>query len=722
MCMAVGFGNVLYGQTDDFPIRCNADSVTYNKEEGTIFGKGNVELRYEENFIRADEVEVTVKTKEVLAKGRVIFKDKENTLTGDRIFYNFDTGKGEVDGIASSMMPWYAYGKSGERVSPELYRIDNGYVSTCDYEVPHYRLKGKTVYIYPGDKIVIKHIIMYWGKVPLFYWPYYSKSLKDDKSPWTVIPGKDDKFGYYLLTGYSMWWDNFFGGLLEPTLRLDYYEKRGIGLGGYAKYKYEDSVKADMRGYYIDDKERTLKTTNASGATVEEKIEDERGRFSLDYAHRLREDIRALVELNYLSDKDIVYDYFRDEFNDEIQTQSYIDISKTTSRYQLSLMTKKRLHDFYTDLERLPELRFSLLEKRIGKTRFQYRASATAGYLRKLYAEGVALNDYSAFRYDTDHQLRYPKKYFGWLTFTPRIGTRQTFYSNSAGIDPATGKIVEDDDSKLRSVYYTGTAFSTKISRIFDVHKEDWNINLLRHLIEPRVDYTYQFEPSIPANELLNFGDAEYEKNFFGLSLRNKLQTQRWKSTWDLVDFLVSTNYYPEQYEEISWTTANGVTTRQTEQRSFSHIRGDMELRPTDWFSIDMDVNWDQYDGEIDTYNTEFVFYKDDRLSLGVGYRFLKNDDKLWTSEVNYTINSNWALRMLHRYDFESGSLEEQEYIVYRDLHCWRAALTFREYRNVDEKNFFVVLYPKAYPNVPITFGTTFFGGTDSAEFDLDVD
>jgi RNAse (barnase) inhibitor barstar len=554
----------------------------------------------------------------------------------------------------------------------------------------------------------MKNIVGYFGNVPVFYWPYFKKSLKDERSPWTIIPGRNNKFGKFLLTGYTMWFDNFLGGRLTPTLRFDYYEKRGPAVGLYAKYRFKDKITSLIRSYLIDDR-----AYEKNG----QKERKTRGRFNMDYVQKITNDVRGLLKLNYLSDNTIMQDFFRDEFQDEIQTENYINIAKTTSWYQLSLMIKKRFHDFYTDLEKLPELTFNILETRIGKTNLLYVGSASVGYLFQRFAESLGQNDYGAARFDTTHQLSYPKKYLGWLNIIPRAGFRETYWSKRAQPETVIVNNIptivkkELDKDTWRSIFFTGAEFTTKISKIFYTQSEFWNINQLRHVIEPRVNYVYQHEPTIKAEDLLNFGDLAYKDNHIELGVRNKLQTKRDNIAWNLVDLNVWSNYYP--YPDIN-NIYNGA------ERVFSNIDSKLELRPFDWIAMDMDASFDEYDMQFDTYNTELVFYKEDKFSFGLGYRYGRDLDKLWTSEINYTINSNWAIRMLHRFEFDSGELQQQEYVLIRDFHCWNVAFSFRQYRQIDETAGFVVFYPKAYPNIPVTFGTTYFGVDNTNKLDLD--
>ncbi len=44
--------------------------------------------------------------------------------------------------------------------------------------------------------------------------------------------------------------------------------------------------------------------------------------------------------------------------------------------------------------------------------------------------------------------------------------------------------------------------------------------------------------------------------------------------------------------------------------------------------------------------------------------------------------NENWGTRLAHYFDAKTGTLEEQDYTIYRDMRSWTAALTFRALNN----------------------------------------
>jgi hypothetical protein len=43
-----------------------------------------------------------------------------------------------------------------------------------------------------------------------------------------------------------------------------------------------------------------------------------------------------------------------------------------------------------------------------------------------------------------------------------------------------------------------------------------------------------------------------------------------------------------------------------------------------------------------------------------------------------YRWNENWGTRVTHHFEARDGTLEEQQYTLYRDLRSWTSALTFR--------------------------------------------
>jgi hypothetical protein len=64
-------------------------------------------------------------------------------------------------------------------------------------------------------------------------------------------------------------------------------------------------------------------------------------------------------------------------------------------------------------------------------------------------------------------------------------------------------------------------------------------------------------------------------------------------------------------------------------------------------------------------------------------------------------LNENWAVRGVHQFEARDGTLEEQQYQIYRDLRSWTVGLGFRLRENrVGPQDFTVALTIslKAFP------------------------
>jgi LPS-assembly protein len=186
--------------------------------------------------------------------------------------------------------------------------------------------------------------------------------------------------------------------------------------------------------------------------------------------------------------------------------------------------------------------------QQIFNTLFYYESASSAGYYRQFFA---ATNNnlfsatnrppaYSAARADTFHQLLLPWTFFNWLNVTPHAGGRFTWYSRESG----PGGTNDETD---RAVFNTGVETSFKVSQLWaGATNSLLDIDGLRHIIEPSVNYVFVPRPTTPLSQLPQFDSAspsllllpiqfpDYDnidsidsQNVIRFGLRNALQTKR---------------------------------------------------------------------------------------------------------------------------------------------------------------------------------------------------
>ena len=103
--------------------------------------------------------------------------------------------------------------------------------------------------------------------------------------------------------------------------------------------------------------------------------------------------------------------------------------------------------------------------------------------------------------------------------------------------------------------------------------------------------------------------------------------------------------------------------------------------------------------------------YYDDRQSGGkfnarLGYAYSATQQNVFNKEIlygaGYQIGEKWGIGFEHRYDFERDELTRQEYEIRRNLHCWEAALNFREREEGWDLSFQLNLV--AFPGAKVKF------------------
>jgi lipopolysaccharide assembly outer membrane protein LptD (OstA) len=679
------------------PIVVNGDSVEYFQDKKKVVGTGNISIDYNTVKLTCDKVTVYLDTREAIAEGNVKVTQANGAyFTGDAINYNFDTQKGSVINGYVNAFPFFGKAKSVNKYSEEEFGLDNGYVTTCELEHPHYRVQSKQIKIYLEDRIVAKNIFFYVGNTPIFYIPYYVQPIRHSKKTnFTVIPGKEKDWGYYVLTAYRYYFnDNFRGDIL-----LDYRSKKGLGEGVNHYYETKDIGEGAAKFYY----------THENDILAFEKTGDIKSRYRYQFRHQWDigkgTDTTATVEFNKLSDPDVIKDYFYKEY-EELQAPedyNYISVVTTKDTYTTELLIKKRFDKFFSIVERLPEYRIDVKNSRLTeKAPVYYTANASAVYLNQTYSDTSVLADHKEVgvgRVDTYNQVSYAARLFNFWSFTPYVGTEQTYYSRNAW----------GDTNLVRGALKAGLDNSTKFYRIYDVESNfmGLDINKMRHIITPSANYYYVHQPSIDPSNLTQFDsvDALTADNGIRLSLENKIQTKRLEGedmkSVDLATFIVSTDYgFRLKDDNLSYKT-----------QKFKTVEMQLEATPYPWLYTlsDMTINTKKY--MVEAASVDIVGSGGDQWSLGIGYRYENvetGSSNLTTIGAMYKINEKWKLRAYERFDLAKMGFEEQEYTIIRDLHCWIAEFTY-DIKKMEDQSIWFVMRLKAFPETPIGFRRTYY-------------
>jgi len=542
------------------------------------------------------------------------------------------------------------------------------------------------------------------GKVPVFYIPFFSQSLKDKSFPVEIVPGKNSEWGYYFLTR----WRYNMNPQQRGKIHIDWYEQRGQGYGvthkmetktfGEALVKYyriEDSL------YDLQDRPELFDLYPQRRGISDERLEDDRYKAQFSYDWRPSPELSVKAEVNKFSDEYFMKDFFRREYDIEPAPKTYALLNYSFANSSLSLRGQKRVNRFFTETEYLPQLEYNFYRQNIGSSKFYIASDSTVGNLhRKPANTGV---DDTAFRFYSNNDLSYHDK-IAWLYISPYIGAESAFYSRNRF----------DEDDLWRVAPRAGATLSTKLYKSFegkwDVLGEP--IHGMRHVITPEVSYDYTRTPSIANSNLYQFDDFDdirrEEKVTF--TFRNKLQAKNEERTWDFLFFSPSLEYQIHQEGKGSY---------------FSNVKADFELYPRKGFSFSSDTVYSLLSDKLTELNADITVsgrtkvlqageeVEQEKYSLSLGHRYTVQDAHQGTLNFTYQLTPKLQFRNYIRYIYDTEDLQEQQYAFRQDLHCWWMDIGVdvdRHSRGGKDITFWLVFTLKAFPDISFDFDQTYDG------------
>jgi LPS-assembly protein len=685
-----------FAQEKRVPIIVNGDKVEFVSEGKKIIAQGDVSIEYENARLSCEKVVVYNETKMAVAEGNVVLtypkideqgKEVFTVIRGDKATYNFQTGQGELIDTKIESAPFYGRSRQVNKLGDEKMEAKEAYITTCDLDEPHYRFRAKEILIYPNEKIVAKNVALLVGNVPILWIPRYVQLMNDKRPRVTIVPGYSKDWGAYILTAWRYY-------LLEGQqgrIHLDWRERRDFAWGLTHKYKLGKLGEGVFKPYYMHERK-----IQSSRLWDEDRKTQERERFKVQWQHRAQINDRttALLEYHKFKDKDFMKDYFWREYEKDEEPRTYFLLTHATPTFNLSLKTEKRVNRFYAaSVERLPEIKLDTIEQRIFSSPFYFSNETTASNLRKRFPNS-AESEFDAKRVDTFTKFSYPSK-ISFINIDPFVGGRFTYFS-------------EDNLNRpdiFRGIFYTGIDMSTRLFRIFNVKGNflGTEINKLRHVITPSISYSYIHRPTVPASNLLQFDsiDAIDKENKFTFSLENKLQTKRDNVSYDILRFIISSDYLLRHDPGGS---------------RFDKITSDLEFTPADWLRFEADTSFDTRNRYFKSVNLDLsIKAKDDKWSFGFAERYERKVNRQLEMQFNYRINPKWKFSVYERFYPVFGNLKEQEYVVTRDLHCWEMSVSY----NITEdrgQEIWVALRLKAFPEMGFEFNKTYRAPKSSSE------
>jgi hypothetical protein len=645
--------------TDSAKVEAVADSLEYSKDSGKMIARGNAVITYQGTRILADYAEVETNSKKAYARGHVmIFKGDEPRLQGEEIYYDFENHTGSFPNATAMNAPWYARGEDIQQVREGVDKIRNGSITTCNLEKPHYEIRCKRATLYTGEKLILHSATIYVLGKPVFWLPWMDVPLNWPNLPFQVTAGygKKDGTNIGLIKGVT------FNKNLWGKAEVDWRQKRGVGGGWTQNYDYQKWAKGSIKLYWTQDKKAPTSSGLApDGSSVNpfDLLED-RDRGRITWRHRTDLDDKTTVLLRYhrVADPYFIQEFFENEYWGNNQPHSFVTTTRNAERYGAMVHLEKRMNNFETMVERMPEIRLDwknqpfFTDKVFNESRVQFDSLT------------LIPNQYSnptnkAVRTDAYSRFYAPMRWKD-LNFTPYAGYRGTEYSRQLTTNNATYRSVMDYGADLRTHFY----------KIHDISFEKMGIevNQLRHIFEPSIGFIGATS-TVDHQKLAHFDtiDMVDDAAKVVLGLENRLQTKRVVSgkmqRVDIVSF--NTFLFFDMMPDRQDPRMNGAR--------FSDFANTLVLRPYEWLQLQTRAQFDFANHYLKRTDQDIIFRKGKwRLLFGYSQVHAHYDNSTdinilksqqFIIDARYKINPLWMAGGYVRWDTSDRSrLNEQEW------------------------------------------------------------
>jgi LPS-assembly protein len=471
-------------------------------------GSDEVVIEYQDVKITADSAHYDFPTKTATLVGHVVIDQGPTRMAGDRGTFQIEAKTGILENATADLAPTYhVIAKSIEKIGEATYRIRDGIFTACDVPRPDWSFRLSEAVVTLDDYARMKNVTFRARSVPLLYTPYLVWPTKEDRASGLLVPGLGFSSGRGAYLGLTDYWVT--GRSTDLTSNLDLYSRGTIGVGEEFRWTPTAESAGVVQAYGVHDTDATvcvpLTQAPATGtactlpdgtAGVFAQRTKDRWKLRLDHvSDDLPYGFRGVVAIRDYSDEQYLQDFERSfALSSARQILSRAFLTRNFGDDSLNLRFERSETFFGTTVtqERLPSLEFSRRTSRIGESPVFFALESSVSWLYINRGPNLPRGDYA--RADVHPTVSLPWKRIPWLSVTARAGGRFTEYTDST--DSAETRFVSEN--LTREYFETGISIvGPSFSRIYDA--DIGKFGKFKHVIEPRIDYTYVSNVGDPA-------------------------------------------------------------------------------------------------------------------------------------------------------------------------------------------------------------------------------
>jgi LPS-assembly protein len=668
----------------------SAATLDYKRDDFAVL-TGNVHLRYKDIEIQADRAEIDLTAKQVTAQGNVIVDQGPKRITGTTAVFDLENRTGKFQQATAYIAPdYYFSGAEIDKTGDTTFTIIDGIFTSCAQKTPDWSFHLARAEVELEGYAHIHHATMDVKEVPILYTPWLLWPAKRERASGFLIPSVHYTSGRGAAINLAYF--QTLGDSYDTTFHLEPFFRGALGFGDELRYHPTEGTAGDLLYFGVRD------PLNAN--KYRWKVELNHDTEDLPLGMRGVVHYENFSDLNYFRDFEHDFDRSTLRFFD---SRAFVTGNWGSNLVTLLLNDRKTFLNtgttFVTNVEqrKLPELSYRVRETQLWKSPLYLQFLGSADYL-ELNRQSLYSGNYG--RFDLFPQVTLPIRSFPWLSLSVTGGDRFTWYGARVETDPATGAQTLAKQSLTRNLPLgSAEMLGPSISKIFDLKVGDYV--KFRHLIEPRVTYTYQgdYKSSllVPSFDEV---DSQALANSTRVALQNRLlgkPSGEDASARELAFFELARNYsfdanQPLQASgdglkkdkagpieallRLSLTQQSNFQAQAIYSTLFRHLQSTS-------FSGNMQFGTGNFAGL-----TWFVNYLSDIVAT-TGSQTTVN--QVTTSQIagnQIRFNGAWAvfpnrlqLQTGIAYDVKNHLVQQQDYAVNYTSQCWGMRLEFQDFK-----------------------------------------
>ena len=664
----------------------------------------------EDKKLTADFIRFDQKAMKVYAKGHVVMTARQDTLTGTSMEMNLEAETGTVYNGTIFMKEnhFYIKGDTIQKIGKDSYAVDKASITTCDGEKPAWKITGRNLKVTIEGYGFVKHAALWAKKVPVLYTPFFVFPVKLKRQSGLLAPqiGSSDRKG----TEFNQPFYWAINESSDATFYLHHMGRRGEKLGLEYRYVLDESSKGTLMFDFLDDKKVDDGTQSSEDWAFEGvtgyRPNADRYWFRMKHDQSIPFDLSLKLDIDFVSDQDYLHEfkggytgfdktdkYFNktfgrdlDEYDDPVRVNR-LNLSRSWSNFSLNAEARwyddiitRRQGDTDTTLQKLPFIEFNASKQRFLNTSSFFDLDSEYTYFFR--EDGT-----KGHRVDVHPRLYLPLRYKHYFTFEPSLGVRETAWRLNEDENTST----ENDWKLHRELYDVKLDLSTEFFHVYRLNGE--GIDKIKHSIRPQIVYDYiPDDPDLSLYPNFEEGTDRIErKNLVTYSITNTFTSKSKKHTAErdkyqkggynkpsyiyreFCRFKLEQSYdINEEKEDDPENWANNE-----EKRPFSPIYGELELVPGNYFTMQADVEWCQYESDFLSHNVAVNVSDKREDKIFVEHRYTRNSsrsiytDLLLKISDSLSVYSNYERNLYDRKRIKSslGFLYETQ--------CWSIDVSY---------------------------------------------